>query len=64
MIRLLLLAAAALITVASLSAAALYAGFAVVWMHAPVFQVITVTALLCIIPAAVAWSLIYLAKRM
>ena len=54
---------ALLIALLTMFAGALYAVFAVVWLHAPAQQVAIVTLLLCSIPAAVSWGLLAAAKR-
>ena len=64
MLKLLLRLLAILIGFITAIAGVIYAGFMIIWMHAPAPQVVFLTLLICSIPAAVSWLLLRAAKRL
>jgi hypothetical protein len=62
-LRLFLRLAAICIAIATIVAGVLYTGFMAVWMHAPPFQVIVFSLLLCIPVMLIAWGAFRLAHK-
>jgi hypothetical protein len=63
-VTLLLRATALLIVGVTVLAAALYACYMVVWMHAPAPQIVGLSTGLSVAPLLVAWFLLRLAERL
>jgi xanthosine utilization system XapX-like protein len=63
MLKLFLRILAVLVITATILIGTLYAVFMVVWHHAPAPKVLLVTLMLCAVPLAISWGILYLAKR-
>jgi small-conductance mechanosensitive channel len=52
-----------LVVILTVTAAVLYAGFMVIWMHAPLPGVVGLTLALAVLPMGISWGLFKLAAR-